>query len=178
MPRKIEVVPYDPQWAERYEVEAQKLEKIFGSALIAIHHIGSTAIPGVKAKPIIDSLIVIKDIRKVAEFDQGMIQLGYRPRGECLENLGTLGRFYYSKNTDGVRTHQAHVCEIGHHEIEEKLNFRDFLRVHPAEAETYSALKEKLAQENTGGIVEYIKGKDGFIKQIAGRARMWRASVS
>src|ERR1700730_1274576 len=79
------------------------------------NHIGSTAIRGIKAKPIIDILVVIKHIKTIETFNAPMQQLGYGPRGECLDNPipGTPGRFYFSKDTDWVRTHQVHVCQEG-----------------------------------------------------------------
>ena len=171
MPREILVVPYNPDWPEQYQAEAAQLRKVFGEDLLSIHHIGSTSIPNIKAKPIIDVLIVVKDIARIHQFDEGMIALGYRSRGECLDAFGTPGRFYFSKNVDGIRTHQGHVMQQGHFDIEAKLNFRDYLRVHPVEARAYSDLKEKLAEENTRGIAEYIEGKDTFVKGIIAKAK-------
>ena len=118
----------------------------------------------------IDSMIVIKDISKAREYDRGMISLGYRPRGECLDAFGTPGRFYYSKDTNGLRTHQAHVMEAGHFDIERKLNFRDYLRAHPAVAKEYGELKTRLIAQNTKGIGEYIEGKSEFIKECIAKA--------
>jgi GrpB-like predicted nucleotidyltransferase (UPF0157 family) len=174
LPRRIEIVAYDPTWPALYEAEATRLREVFGPELIAIHHIGSTAVPDLPAKPIIDIMIVIRDIRRIAEFDVGMVGLGYRVRGECLDAFGTPGRFYFSKDTDRVRTHQAHVMQLGHPEIEEKLAFRDYLRAHPQEAAAYADLKRRLAAENTQGIAEYIQGKDAFVKALSQRAMAWR----
>jgi GrpB-like predicted nucleotidyltransferase (UPF0157 family) len=157
-----------------YEEEARKLRRVFGAELVSIHHIGSTAVPGLQAKPVIDTLVVIKDILRIHDFDSRMIAVGYRPRGECLDAFGTPGRFYFSKDTDGIRTHQAHVMEKGHFDIKRKLDFRDYLRAHPDEAETYGTLKERLAAENTQGVAEYIEGKDGFVKAIIAKAKAWK----
>lgn len=169
-----EIVEYDPNWPNEYKKEARKLKKIFGDDLLDIHHIGSTAVPNLKAIPIIDSLVVIRDIHRVHKFDKDMTSLGYRVRGECLDAGGTLGRFYYSKNTNGKRTHQAHVCEKGHFDIKQKIDFRDYLRAHPKVASDYGMLKEKLAKENKTGMAEYIEGKDSFVKNIIVKAREWR----
>jgi GrpB-like predicted nucleotidyltransferase (UPF0157 family) len=174
MPRRIQIVAYDPTWPSLYEAEAARLREVFGQEATAIHHIGSTAVPDLPAKPVIDIMVVIRDIRSIANFDPGMIGLGYRVRGECLDDLGTPGRFYYSKDIDGVRTHQAHVMQIGHREIAEKLAFRDYLRAHPHEAAAYANLKRRLAATNTQGIVEYIQGKDAFVKALTQRAMAWR----
>ena len=176
MGRTIEVVDQSPEWSEFFEKEAAHFAVIFGTQLVAIHHIGSTAIPGIKAKPIIDILVVIKHIKTIEMFNAPMQQLGYQPRGECLDNPipGTPGRFYFSKDTDGVRTHQVHVCPEGHSDIEDKLAFRDYLRAHREEAEEYSKIKERLAAEHRHDIVRYIQGKEAFVQGIIARAQVWR----
>jgi GrpB-like predicted nucleotidyltransferase (UPF0157 family) len=176
MARRIEVVDQTPEWSVFFEKEAAQLAVIFGKQLVAIHHIGSTAIPGIKAKPIIDILVVIKHIKTIETFNASMRQLGYRPRGECLDNPvpGTPGRFYFSKDTGGVRTHQVHVCQEGHADVEDKLAFRDYLRAHRKEAEVYSRMKERLAAEHRHDIVGYIQGKDAFVRDIIARGQVWR----
>lgn len=176
MRRTIEVVDQTPEWSVLFEKEAAHLAVVFGTQLAAIHHIGSTAIPGIKAKPIIDVLVVIKQIETIETFNAPMQQLGYRPRGECLENPipGTPGRFYFSKDTAGVRTHQVHVCPEGHADIADKLAFRDYLRAHREEAEEYSRLKERLAAEHRHDIVGYIQGKDAFVQGMIAQAQVWR----
>lgn len=173
MARAIEVVAYSPGWPAVYEAEACRLREVFGPDLVAIHHIGSTAVPGLAAKPIIDILVVVRDIRRIHLFDAGMAGLGYRVRGECLDALGSPGRFYYSRDADGVRTHQVHAMQQGHFEIRQKLLLRDYLRACPAEAAAYGQLKVELAAANTRGIVEYIEGKDAFVKALIGRAEAW-----
>jgi GrpB-like predicted nucleotidyltransferase (UPF0157 family) len=175
MGRTIEVVDQTPEWSALFEKEAAHLAVIFGTQLVAVHHIGSTAIAGIKAKPIIDILVVIKHIKTIETFNAPMQQLGYRPRGECLDNPipGTPGRFYFSKDAD-VRTHQVHVCQEGHEDIEDKLAFRDYLRAHREEAEEYSRLKEHLAAEHRHDSVGYIQGKDAFVRGIIAKALIWR----
>ena len=175
MGRRIDVVEYKSEWNALFEKEPTQLTSIFGSQLIAIYHIGSTAIFGIKAKPVIDILVVIKAISKIDSFNKHMIKLGYRPRGECLDNavLGTPGRFYFSKDIDSVRSHQVHVCQKGHFDIRDKLLFRDYMRTHPSEALEYSIIKEGLAKEFRHDTVGYVRGKDEFIKRIITLARIW-----
>lgn len=174
MARRIEVVEHKSKWAILFKEEAAQLTSIFGSQLVAMHHIGSTAIPGIKAKPVIDILIEIKDINKIESFSEQMIGLGYQPRGECLDNAvpGIAGRFYFSKDTDELRSHQVHVCQEGHFDIRDKLLFRDYMKSHPMEAMEYSILKEKVAREFRYDIVGYIRGKDKFIKQVIAKANL------
>lgn len=179
MSRRIEVVEYDPDWVIRYEQEAEGISRVFGNELLFIHHIGSTAIPGIKAKPIIDILVIIKDTNILKGFDDEMIRLGYRPRGECLDAIvpGTPGRFYYSKDTNGTRSHQVHVVQEGHFEIEEKLALRDYLRTFPEEAKAYSAIKEEVAEKNRNDTIGYMNGKNDFIRATIAKALTWHRTV-
>ena len=180
MTRKIEVVDHCTNWKELFDREATNLVCVFGIELIAIHHIGSTAIPGIKAKPVIDILIEIKDIKKIEYFNEKIILLGYRPRGECLNATvpGIPGRFYFSKDTDGIRSHQLHVCEGGHYDIQDKLNFRDYMRSHSTDALQYSELKNKLAQNSHDDNIEYMRGKDEYIKAVILKAKCWKESLT
>jgi len=120
------------------------------------------------------------DTKLKINFSGAMEGLGYRVRGECLdaEVPGTPGRFYFSKDTGGARTHQVHVCAVGHPEITDKLAFRDYLRVHPHRAAEYGALKERLAHNHRHDIVGYMRGKDAFIRSMLDEARNWSQSVS
>lgn len=173
MPRIIELTPYNPNWPAKYELEAQQLVTVFGDQLISIHHIGSTAIPGIKAKPIIDIMVVVQEIEKVEGFNPGMIRLGYTPRGEA----GIPGRRYFRKDRDGTRSHHVHVYAKEHAAIQTQLNFRDFLRAHPEDALAYSRLKESLAAEYRYDSVTYTESKTGFIMEINQRAAQWRKGL-
>src|SRR2546428_8115449 len=104
MVRTIDVVQYDSAWDEAFAHEAAALARVFADALLGIHHIGSTSIPGLAAKPIIDTLVVLRETETIDCFSGAMEGLGYRVRGECLdaEVPGTPGRFYFSKDTGGA----------------------------------------------------------------------------
>ena len=175
MPRQIILETHKPSWLEKFQQEAKSLQKIFGQEMLSIHHIGSTSIADIKAKPIIDILVVLKDTDGISGFDVDMIQLGYVVRGQCLdaEVPGTVGRFYYSKNIDDIRSHQVHIMKIGHEDIEAKLAFRDYLRQHPDIAKRYTKLKEIVAKQNPNDIVGYINGKNDFIKSTIVDALAW-----
>lgn len=176
MSRRIEVVEYNPNWVIKYEQEATRIPSVFGNEFLSIHHIGSTAIPGIKAKPVIDILVIVRDTGSVKRFDDEMVHLGYRPRGECLDAAvaGTPGRFYYSKDTNGVRSHQVHVVQKDHFQIDEKLAFRDYLRNHPEEANAYSAMKETLAEKNRYDSAAYANGKSDCIRTMTAKALTWQ----
>ena len=80
--RKVEVKPYDEQWISNFEEECHRLYKIFGSEIIEVHHIGSTSVDGLHAKPIIDIMPVVRDINRIVEFNTKMVANGYEPKGE------------------------------------------------------------------------------------------------
>lgn len=168
--RKIVVVPYHPGWPEQYRVEAAKIAAVFGPELVAIHHIGSTSVPGLSAKPIIDMMPVVRDIERVESFNPAMVQLGYEPKGEN----GIPGRRYFAKGGDANRSHHVHIFALDNPEVNRHLDFRDYLIVHPAEARHYAALKAELAQQFPYDILDYMAGKDGLIKEILQKARAWR----
>lgn len=170
--RVIEVVEYAPEWIAAFATEAQMLAPIFGPRLLAIHHIGSTAVPGLQAKPIIDILVVLDDTSDVTSFTPAMEALGYRARGECLDTLhGTPGRFYFSKDTNAVRTHQVHVCATGHPQIADLLAFRDYLRANDCEAVAYGELKRRLAGAYRFDSVAYNQTKGEFVRTATEVAR-------
>jgi GrpB-like predicted nucleotidyltransferase (UPF0157 family) len=172
MARQIKVVPYHPNWSELFEAEADELTAILGQEVVAIHHIGSTAIPGISAKPIIDMLVEVHDIEKIDDFNEEMIQLGYQPKGE----FGIPGRRFFIKGGDATRTHHVHVFQTGNPEVERYLDFRDYMTAHPEEAQAYGRLKAQLAQKFPEDIDSYMEGKDRFIKEIDRKAQAWRKS--
>jgi GrpB-like predicted nucleotidyltransferase (UPF0157 family) len=166
--RKVEVVPYNERWSELFEQEAAKLKLIYGDETLHIHHIGSTSVPGLYAKPIIDIMIVVKDIQKVDAFNPQMEFLGYRPRGEN----GIPHRRYFNKGDDD-RTHHIHIFQFGCEHIIRHLAFRDYLIAYPEEANTYSDLKIRLAKKFPTNISGYIDGKDSLAKELERRAVQW-----
>lgn len=95
MARKIEIVPYDPDWPSLFQMEAEGIAATFGQEVVAIYHIGSTAIPNVSAKPIIDVLVEVQDIKRIDDFNEKMIERGYQPRGE----FGIPGRRFLMQHT-------------------------------------------------------------------------------
>jgi len=166
--RTIEVVPHDRRWAGEYQKEAGQIQQVFGDELLEIYHIGSTAIPGIYAKPIIDILVGVKDIQRVDSFNPQMEMLGYQAWGE----YGIPGRRYFPKGLI-LRTHQVHIFQSGDAQIARHLNFRDYLRCHPEQAWQYQALKIELAQRFRYDIDGYSTGKDAFIQEMDRQAADW-----
>lgn len=164
-------MPHDPKWREAFEVESKRVTDALGEIVVAIHHIGSTAIPGIYAKPIIDLLVEVKDIVKVDGQNSSMESLGYEVMGE----FGIAGRRYFRKdNQEGIRTHHIHTFKVGSKQVERHLAFRDYMIAHPEDAQRYSELKRRLAREYPTNIDEYMDGKDGFIREMDRKAAQWR----
>lgn len=147
--KKVEVVPPDAQWRNEFEKEAECLAVALGENVVAVHHIGSTAIPNIYAKPVIDLLVEVKDITELDERSSAMRSLGYEVMGE----FDIPGRRYFRKdNQEGIRTHQIHSFETGSAQIERHLVFRDYMIAHPEDARKYSELKRELAEKNPQNI--------------------------
>ena len=171
--RKVEVVPHDPRWRDAFEAEAKRVAAALGENVVALHHVGSTAIPNIYAKPVVDLLVEVRDIDGVDGRSPAMESLGYEVMGE----YGIPGRRYFRKdNREGIRTHHVHAFEAGSAEAARHIAFRDYMIAHPADAQRYSELKRKLAEEHPQSIDEYTDGKDGFIKEMDRRAARWRTS--
>lgn len=148
---------HDPGLAERYAAEATVLEHAFGENFVSVHHIGSTVIPGLPAKPEVDILLVLAKADGFEDHQETMESLGYESDGETQP-----GNWYYQKDTDGRRTHKTHICRAGHEEVWRYLLFRDYLIDHPDRARAYGELKVSL-QKNVPGMREYVAGKGAFI---------------
>lgn len=170
--RKVEVMPFSERWSLDFEKEAAALHEIFGVEMIEIHHIGSTSVHGLSAKPIIDILPVVKDISQIDQYNGKMGAIGYEAKGEN----GITGRRYFQKGGD-ERTHHVHIYEVGSSEIERHLAFRNFLRTHPEKAKVYGDLKERLALQFPYDIESYINGKAELAGQIEREAVAWYRKV-
>jgi GrpB-like predicted nucleotidyltransferase (UPF0157 family) len=165
----VRVVPYNSEWVSMFQQEVRLLQPVFGDELVAIHHIGSTSVPELAAKPIIDIMPVVQHIERVDDCNNAIQALGYEAMGE----LGIAGRRYFRKGGDD-RTHQVHAFQVDDlHNIERHLAFRDYLRTHSDVAAQYAALKVELAQLFPEDILGYMDGKDAFIKAIERAALLW-----
>jgi len=166
------MVPHDPSWRAAYVAESQRVARTIGKTVFAVHHIGSTSIAGIYAKPVIDILVEVLDLSAVDIHSAEMESLGYQVMGE----FGIPGRRYFRKDELGVRTHQIHIFAAGSDQAVRHLAFRDYLIAHPEEARAYSELKRRLAAKHPDDPEAYMDGKDAFIKEIDRRAIEWRRS--
>jgi GrpB-like predicted nucleotidyltransferase (UPF0157 family)/Fe-S-cluster containining protein len=163
--RNIVVVAYDPAWLRAFEDERARLEKVFAGS-VTIHHIGSTSVPGLSAKPVIDILLAVDHLDDVDARNDAMTALGYQVRGE----LGIPGRRYFSKGGDEKRTHNVHAYEHDHAEVGRHLAFRDYLRAHADEARRYGAMKQQAAAAHRDDIDGYMAAKAPMIAELLERA--------
>ncbi len=170
MGRSIELVPHSPLWAQQFEEEAASLTAVFQPILVSAHHIGSTSIPGILAKPIIDIILVVTSITAVRKLIEPMAVLGYVSKGEN----GIPGRHYFRKGGDERHTHHVHTYGKHHPAIARHLDFRDYLRHHPEQSLAYSQLKKRLAQQFVNDTENYTNSKSAFIEGIVSKARLWR----
>lgn len=171
----VVVVPYDPAWPALFEREAASLRATAPPGIIRrIEHFGSTAVPGLAAKPVIDLLVEVRDLAEVRTVVAALLEAeGYeylwRPtHGD--DGPPWYAWFIRRDPGTGTRTHHVHMVEAHHTEHWDRLRFRDHLRTHPADAAAYGALKQRLAAAHPTDRVAYTHGKSAFIQMImAGR---------
>lgn len=164
------VLPHDPAWAVAFEREAEAVRQALAGTRIALHHIGSTAIAGILAKPIIDLLGVVEVLPQMDRHTDQKQALGY----EVMGAFGIEGRRYFRKfDRGGNRTHHLHVFGTGSPHVERHLAFRDYLRAMPSTAENYSSLKAMILSRPGVTSDEYMDAKAPFITRVEALAMDW-----
>jgi GrpB-like predicted nucleotidyltransferase (UPF0157 family) len=173
----ILLVDYDPEWPQSFEEERARLQQAIGEWTVAIEHVGSTAVPGLAAKPVIDMGVALRRREDTLLCITPMRELGY----VCLGESEIPGRTFFRKLTntpapgqifDGVaRTHHVHMYESGHWEDVAHVLFRDYLRAHPQVAEDYAAHKRELASRHGGDVESYAMAKSEFVRGVLSKAR-------
>lgn len=173
--RRIEVEAWNPDWSDRFVQTRAALMQIWPEAL-SIHHIGSTAVPGLAAKPTIDVLVVLPGGVGIEARYPGMTAAGYDCRGECLDapQPGTPGRFYFVLREGVVHLTHVHVVHSNHFEIDQLLAVRDYLRAEPDARDAYGTLKLELANEHRFDNLGYMRGKDAAVRALIEAALAWR----
>jgi GrpB-like predicted nucleotidyltransferase (UPF0157 family) len=159
----VELSEHDPSWAERFEDERGRLAGIFDGQAVGIEHIGSTAVPDLCAKPIVDVLVGLRELELSEEQVAAMQKLDYEYLGE----YGLPGRLFFRKHP---RTHHVHVVRYGGPIWERQLTFRDALRTDADERRRYDEFKRKLAREGHSRET-YSELKTPFIREVEARAR-------
>lgn len=163
LPRgEVFLVPWTEKWHEEFLQEKQRIEKQIGEFIIAIHHIGSTAVPYLSAKPIIDIAIEVDNERDGYKCITPLEQIDYRFRENVLPE-----RFYFNKGEP--RTHQIHLYEKGNRYLQRQLHFRDYLRENDAIRKQYEKLKYELVEKNSNNKHAYAEEKTEFIMRVLGK---------
>jgi len=159
--RSIEVVTFQPEWEVAFHNEKVLLEKVLNMNNISnIHHIGSTSVKGLAAKPIIDILVEVKLINAVNTDIIALSKIGYRSKGEN----GITGRHYFQKGGNN-RSHHLHIFELGHPVINEHLAFRNYLSSHLGAKMEYAKIKQQAAKECNHDAKIYMAMKNTFIAE-------------
>lgn len=167
----VTVEPYNSQWPEKFAAEAPLIRQAMGDCAVEVQHIGSTSVPGLAAKPVIDILVGVSGpLEMSAAQIKAMAAIGYEYRGDA----GVEGRLFFRKG-GANRSHHCHVVSYGDSVWQEHLLFRDYLRTHPADREAYALLKQELAAQYGGAEQRavYTESKAPFIQGVLERARAW-----
>ena len=167
---EISIVPYDPRWPQLYEREAAFLQRILPkSIIIKIEHFGSTAVPGLAAKPIIDMLV---EVSSLAETQEQIVSI-LEPAGYDYfwrTDVSPAYAWFIKRDSQGNRTHHIHMVEADS-KLWERLYFRDYLRDFPEEAKRYAELKQTLAEKFPHDRIAYTEAKAEYVVAITGRAK-------
>jgi 16S rRNA processing protein RimM len=157
----IEVVDFDPEWPKMFEVEAARLQEGLGDIAVRIDHVGSTSVPGLAAKPIVDIQVSVPDVSDLGSYRRRLESLGY----EYVYDPDFVEYPFFGWPTSAQpRTFNVHVCQTGTEWEQRHLRFRDVLRSDPAARDEYVALKRELALKHGNDIEGYVSDKDAFIR--------------
>ena len=168
-PIPVILAAHDPEWPRTAATYANRL-RVLGSNLVAVHHIGSTSIPGLIAKPIIDLIPVVNSLAGLDEQRHHVEVLGYHWHGE----FGISGRRYCSLTDEaGVRVVQLHFFKTDSPHVERHIAFRDYLRAHPEEANAYAIEKRRAQSLHPTNSHAYADEKDKWIRAAESKALIW-----
>ena len=169
-PIGVEIVPYSADWPESAQREIERLSDALGPVLYGVHHIGSTAVPGLAAKPIVDLMAVVADISLIHDASPILERVGYRGWGE----LGISGRRYFTRDTEsGTRMAQLHCFLLGSPHVTRHLAFRDFLRANHAVATAYQSEKRRCSGLHPRDSHAYSDCKADWIIRVEEEALRW-----
>jgi GrpB-like predicted nucleotidyltransferase (UPF0157 family) len=167
----IVIAPYDPTWPVMFAAEAARLRRALGDLALRIEHVGSTSVPGLAAKPVIDIQVAVVSLERPERYRTWLAELGYTHF-----SLGAFDLVYpfFKKPAEWPSTHHVHLCVAGSEQERDHLAFRDFLRRNPAVAAEYAALKRELAAAHDGLTLEsqerYSLSKTEFVRSVLARA--------
>jgi len=164
--KKVRLFSYNPVWEKLYKGEEKLLRSVIGKYVLDIQHVGSTSIPGAKAKPIIDIAVGVKNLKNGEKCIKSLKQSGY----EYKHSAGIKGRHFFAKGSEKNRTHYIHIAKLNGRFWKNCILFRDYLRKHKRTVKEYNELKEKLAKKYKDDRDTYTAEKDSFIRGIIKKA--------
>ncbi|WP_166503460.1 GrpB family protein [Modestobacter italicus] len=167
-PAQISVVDYDARWPTRFREIAERLRRALTGDVVGVEHIGSTSVPGLAAKPIIDVLLTVADVDDEAAYVPALESAGF------LLRVREPGHRMVRTPTRDVH---VHVYEPGRQEVRDYLDLRDWLRVDAADRELYAATKRTLAEQQWDDMNDYADAKTELVHDVLTRARAWRAGA-
>lgn len=158
----VELVDYNEDWVNEYEREKETLVNVLKDDLIEIHHIGSTSIPGLKAKPVIDILAVIPNLEIINKIEEKLKGYDYENRG----HQGVEDRYFFAKGPEDARSHYVHFVEPKSNTYYNQIYFKKYLLEHPDYIKKYCDLKNELASKYADERPKYTQGKNEFITNV------------
>lgn len=167
--RKYSLSDYDPNWVLKFNLIKDLLLKVFGEKALKIEHVGSTAVPGMKAKPLIDILVVVEKLDLFEKEKELMTEAGYEWRYYPDPEGLTFSKF----GPDGEKLEGIHLCEENSPWVRQFVTVRDYLRAHPEKAREYSELKQKNAELHPNDYSAYRAAKAPFLEQLKQEAYRW-----
>lgn len=160
--KNVIVLPYDPQWVIEFEKLRAFLSSVCGNLIVEIHHVGSTSVVGLAAKPILDVDIEIKSHDDFEAIKEKLAAVGYTHEGD----LDIPGREAFKVDTTSFMTHHLYVCASGASELKRHLAFRDYLRTHLQDRDLYGEIKQQAALSYPQDIDGYMKEKSTLITKL------------
>ena len=162
---RVAVVPYDPAWPVLFEEEAARLHAVLGDRILLIEHVGSTSVPGLDAKPILNLIAAVASLEEA----EGLAPLLRGAGHEQKPDTDNPDRLYFVRGPAELRTHHLSLAEPGSAFWRQQVRFRDLLRADPTLAAEYARLKHALAERHPGDRLAYAAGKQPFIEAALAR---------
>ncbi|WP_435166223.1 GrpB family protein [Paenibacillus glycanilyticus] len=170
----VKIEEYKDEWPFKYQGEQSKIKEIMTDKAIAIEHIGSTSVQGLGAKPIIDFMVGVNDLKEVEEFIEPLAKIGY----EHVYHKEFPNRRFFRRGEWRAGTHHLHIYVHGSEEWNNNILFRDYLRTHPDVLKQYNQLKKEFAEKNHHDRVAYTNAKHPFIIDVIQKAKLSKKMTS
>lgn len=174
--KSYKLLPYDPDWVREFSEVKARITPIYGNNLLDIQHVGSTAVPGMLAKPQIDVCVIVESIDEVTNIRPDFEALGFVAKGDY---VGQDEEYFTYDDEAGERKYNVHTLQVGNPAIEGYLSFRDYLIAHPDARDEYIAIKEELRDRyGLNDYNSYDWNKEGKIESIKQEAKQWYRKYS